>query len=196
MSDDLWVVVPTAGRASMLGAIDSTGVPRERTVVVATSPFANGYGCHELHDFGDVNIHRWWNRGIDYAVERGALYVAVINDDIELAEDALTTLVDAMDGATIASPGPRRRVTDPSKSVPMTLNGACWVLDASTGLRADEGYRWWYGDNDLDWRARRDHGGVVSVPVGFDHLTPNHLTAEREDLQALASLDLARWNRP
>lgn len=191
---DVWLTVPTAGRVTLEAAINSTGIPRERVVVVATtSAPVDMDGCTVLHDLGDINIHRWWNAGLDACMSRGARYVAVINDDVLMDEHTLPSLVDALleAGATLASPGGGGLVTDPARL--MVINGACWLLDTASGLRPDEGYRWWYGDNDIDFRARRDHGGVVSVQCYFEHLFPNELTATTPDLLALTHLDAQRW---
>lgn len=197
MSADIWVTVPTAGRESLERAVDSTGIPRERIVVVATAPDVEvPAGCRWLVDAEPVNIHRWWNRGIDACVRMGARYVAVINDDVLMDEHTLPTLLDRMlkHGATVASPGADRRVSNDSKDMPMTIVGSCWLLDAASGLRADESFRWWYGDNKLDWDARRFHGGIVTASCYFHHLTPNHLTSESADLQALAQVDARLWD--
>jgi hypothetical protein len=192
-----WVTVPTAGRATLGPAVDSTGVPRDRTVVVATSADVTvPDGCHRLDDLEPTNIHRWWNAGIDYAVARGARYVLVINDDVLLGDDTVAALLGGLQatGAALATPGAAGLVTDPAKYHGRTLVGSCWLLDTASGLRPDESYRWWYGDDDLDWRARRDHGGVVSVPCTFEHLHPNHLTSTTPALLDLAVIDQHRWS--
>lgn len=191
---DIWVTVPTAGRATLPGAIDSTGIPRDRVVVVTTAPdVAVPEGCREVVDLAEINIHRWWNVGIDACVAEGARYVAVINDDVRMGADTLPALLGRLQstGAALASPGGGGLVTDIERH--MVLNGACWLLDTGTGLRPDEGYRWWFGDNDLDLRARRDHGGVVSVQCYFEHLHANQLTAGSPDLLALTHMDAQRW---
>lgn len=200
MTADVWVTVPTAGRATLKGAIDSTGVPRSRTFIIATAyDVWIPEGCLWDGDLGETNIHRWWNRGIDACVDRGARYVLVINDDVLLGEDTVPALLAAMQdtGATLATPGDVTEptlVTDPDKYRGRTLVGSCWLLDTSHGLRPDEAYRWWYGDDDLDWRARRDHGGVVAVPCTFTHLHPNELTASTPRLADLTFADNQRWS--
>ena len=67
--------------------------------------------------------------------------------------------------------------------------GALWVVDVTCGLRPDPRYVWWYGDCDLDIRARRDYGGVVSCDVAFEHLHPGEGTAQSEALVAQTALD-------
>lgn len=192
---DLWVTIPSAGRATLTAAIDSTGVDRDHIVIVDTSGTVQADGCHVVRDDGPINIQRWWRQGIDYAQALGATHVAVLNDDVELGHNALRDLLWGLQatGAAIASPGPPKHVTDPSRGRGRTINGACWVLDLATGLRADERYRWWYGDDDLDWRARRDHGGVVTVPVTWFHHHHAEATMQRRDLMALARADGERW---
>ena len=193
---DVWVTVPTAGRETLTEAIDSTGIPRDRIVLVATAPGADlPDGCHVVEDLGEINIHRWWNTGIDYAAARGATHVLVINDDVLTDADAVQSLLDEMvrTGAAIASPGGGGLFVGHVGEMRAVINGACWLLDLSTDLRPDEGYRWWFGDNDLDFRARVDFGGLVSVPCYFEHLHANELTAQSPELQALADRDRLRW---
>ena len=190
---DLRVTIPTAGRDTLAGAIETCGVDRDRIVIVATAGSVDAPGCHVVEDFGEINIHRWWNAGIDYAQAHGATHVAVLNDDVHLGEGALSQLLDGIGTAAIATPGIAGHVTDPDRDRRRTIDGACWVLDLESGLRPDEGYRWWYGDDDLDYRARRDHGGVIALLVQWEHLHPNQQTSTRADLQALTHHDAARW---
>lgn len=192
---DLWVTIPSAGRATLQGAIDTCGVPRDRIVIVDTSGTVQADGCHVVRDDGPINIQRWWNAGIDRAQALGATHVAVLNDDIRLGPGALDTLLDALTrtGAAVATPGNMGHVTDPRRDRGRTIDGACWLLDLSTGLRPDEAYRWWYGDDDLDWRARRGHGGVMATPIPWRHLHHAEATMQRPDLMALARADGERW---
>jgi len=191
---DLWVTIPSAGRATLAGAINSTGIPRDRIVIVDTSGTVQADGCHVVRDDGPINIQRWWNTGIDYAQVHGATHVAVLNDDVLLGQGALSTLLAKIGPAAISSVGGGGLFTE---AIPewRALNGACWLLDLATGLRADEGYHWWYGDDDLDWRARTQHGGVMSLQVEWAHLHPNEETKMRADLIALTELDRLRWHQ-
>ena len=190
----VWVTVPTAGRDTLTAAIDSTGVPRDRTVIVATAPDAiRPEGCHVVEDFGEINIHRWWNAGLDYAQAHGATHVLIINDDVLLDETTVPALLDGMEGrAAIGSPG-AGGIFEGDLPEWRVMNGACWLLDLATGLRADERYRWWYGDNDLDWRARTEHGGVASVRCYFQHVHANELTAASPELMRITEDDNRTW---
>lgn len=196
---DLWVTIPTAGRNTLTDCIDSCGIPRDRIILVLTRPNLTApKGCQTITDLGPINIHRWWNQGIHLAVAQGARHVAVLNDDVLMEPDSLATLHAGMAGATLASPGGRPDAkptlhTSPSKNTQMVIDGSCWIIDASHGLRADEGYRWWFGDNDLDLRARRDHHGIWIDPVPYAHLHCSELTHASGELQALADQDRLRW---
>lgn len=194
----LFLTIPTAGsRPQLLGDLVATaGVPRENTILVATRPdVVVPEECHVIEDLGPINIQRWWNRGIDEAVRRGATAVAVLNDDVRIAPRGLESMYNALSetGTTIASPsrpewgpGVHKGRLVPYRPV---LWGACWVLDVSSPLRPDERYRWWYGDNDLDIRARRNFRGIVSVDVAFENTNTGESTSLSVPLQELAAVD-------
>ena len=194
----LFMTVPTAGsRKPLLEAlIDECGLPREQIVIVATKPGVQlPEGVVVIEDFGPPNIQRWWGAGITEAQRRGATAVAVVNDDIRVTPDTLPTLHAALDetGAAIASPsrpqfrnGLHRRPLVPYEP---RLWGSLWVLRLSSSLRPDPRYVWWYGDNDLDIRARRDHGGVVLCDVEYEHLHPSEGTSSNPALVAQTDLD-------
>ncbi len=79
------------------------------------------------------------------------------------------------------------------------------MLDLRTTLRPDESFIWWFGDNDLDIRARRDFGGVASCEIDFQHLFSGEGTAKSDALTRAGNLDekhfetkhstLLRWHR-
>lgn len=200
----LALTVPTAGSRPQLlhSLIEDSGLPPEMCVVVATRPGLElPEGVTVVEDLGEVNIQRWWNVGIQAAVRMGADTVAVVNDDVAVGRGALTALASALhdSGAVIASPlrpgvsaGLHR-----GRLLPYfpRLWGSLWVLDASTSLRPDERYRWWYGDNDLDIRARRDYGGVVLVDVEYEHLHAGEGTGSSPQLQSLIKADEVTFER-
>jgi len=196
------MTVPTAGnRPQLLTAlIDQCGLPRENIVIIATRPIVDlPEGTVTIEDFGPPNIQRWWNAGIEEARLRGATSVAVVNDDISMNPGTLAALERALltTGAAIASPSRPEFRTGLHKRplVPYEprLWGSLWVLRLNSGLRPDPGYVWWYGDNDLDIRARRDHGGVVLVDVEYQHLHPGEGTAASKELRAQTDVDARRF---
>jgi hypothetical protein len=121
--------------------------------------------------------------------------VAVVNDDLRLTPRTLPELYEAMKdtGATIASPSrPERR--DRLHKRPLVpysprIWGCLWLIDVSSGLRPDPRYVWWYGDCDLDIRARRDYNGVVTRDVEYEHFFPGEGTSKSTELIAQTDLD-------
>ena len=194
----LFMTVPTAGaRPALLEAlVRDCGLPRDRIVIVATrGGLALPSGVVGIEDLGEPNIQRWWARGIAEAERRGATTVAVVNDDIRLTPSTLTKLAGELGrtGAAIASPSrsPFKNGLHKRPLIPYEprLWGSLWVLRLASGIRPDERYVWWYGDNDLDIRARRDNGGVVLADVEYEHLHPGEGTAKSVELQAQSDRD-------
>lgn len=197
----LFMTLPTAGNRTSLvhELVRNSGLPPEQVVIVATRPDVEvPLGVVLMSDLDPPNIQRWWNLGIDAAVARGATAVAVVNDDVRVTPETLARLHEALreTGAAIASP---RRVPFPDglhRGLPLPyeprLWGSLWVLNVMSGLRPDPRYVWWYGDNDLDIRARKS-GGVVLVDVPFEHLHPGESTASDPDLPRLTDRDAERF---
>ena len=194
----LFMTIPTAGNSGALleELIESCGLPRSNIVLVATRPNLKvPSGVTVIEDLGEINIQRWWLRGIDESVKRGAKHVAVVNDDISLTPDTLQILSTKLitSGAAVASPSrpPFSDGLHKRRLVPYEprLWGSLWVLNARSGLRPDIHYRWWFGDNDLDIRARKHHGGVVLASVSFEHHNPGQATFASPELKAIRDLD-------
>ena len=194
----LFMTVPTAGsHPEILGAmIRDCGLPREHVVIIATAPGVEvPDGCVVIEDFGPRNIQRWWRTGIEESKARGATVVAVVNDDIRLTPQTLPQLNEALQvtGATIASPSrPQRRDRVHRRPlVPYSprIWGCLWLIDASSSLRPDPRYVWWYGDCDLDIRARRDYRGVVTREVEYEHFFPGEGTGLSAELTAQSDRD-------
>lgn len=192
------MTVPTAGaRTQLLDAlIRECGLPRDHVIILATRPgVVVPDGVVVVEDFEGPNIQRWWSRGIEEAQRRGATVVAVVNDDIRLTPSTLPLLAEALEssGAAIASPSrpPFRDGLHKRPLIPYEprLWGSLWVLRLSSGLLPDPRYVWWYGDNDLDIRARRDHGGVVLRAVEYEHLHPGEGTGQSVELTAQTDRD-------
>ena len=194
----LFMTVPTAGdRPELLDAlIRDCGLPADRIVIVATRPDVRiSTPVHVIEDYGPPNIQRWWNLGIQESERRGATYVAVVNDDIAVGPETLEQLKNALEStaAAIASPSrpPFRDGVHTRPLIPYEprLWGSLWVLKLTSRLRPDERYVWWYGDNDLDIRARRHHGGVLLLNVPFQHMHPGEGTSQSPALQQQTTAD-------
>jgi hypothetical protein len=159
------------------------------------------------------NISVLWNAGIALvdaeAGIRGAAQwdIAVLNSDVTVPRDWIGPLSAAMRSTTavLAYPdqlGGKRRILH-TKAGPVDLwtriTGYAYMLRGEAGLRLDESLRWWYGDDDLDWRAR-EKGGALLVPgLTVEHRCPNGSMYERPELHAQAGRDReafrAKWGR-
>ncbi len=171
----LWLTIPSGDRRKYLKQIiDTSGVPSSHIVIVNTAKNEPTPHVHNLWS-DELNIHKWWNMGIDFAVKHGADYVAVLNDDVQLIDDPLNKIVAGMGDAAIGQPDIG------------SICGYCFVLNTKYGLRADESYTWWYGDNDLYDRAQQY--GVARVAVDVRHLHGNELTGANLALLEITKID-------
>lgn len=91
----------------------------------------------------------------------------------------------------------------PEKNRRMT--GWCFMLrgdSAATGpgLRLDEDFAWYYGDNDLEWRAQIAGGTVEVSGIEVRHHHPNEQTLASPELKAQTRVDRRtfelKWGRP
>lgn len=180
---NLWVVIPTGERRTYLqDIIDNCGVPGDKIVIVQTKDLEPIDGVGNLYLTNkEINIYHWWNEGIKWAMERGATHVAVLNDDLKLVDNPLQKILEVMvaEDATIGHPLPAS--SDPC--------GYCFILNLEHGILPDEGYKWWYGDNDLYERARK----VIGVKARVVHLHPNEVTSSSPELMALTRADKERY---
>lgn len=184
------LVIPTRGdRPELLaGVIAASGLPPERVVVVDTCPAdvapLEVAGATVVVDRGPVNIHRWWNTGLDLLAGRGCRVGIVANDDLIISPDTLPRLWRGMGSATLAlatAEGP---------------SGHLFALDLGHGVRPDEAYRWYGGDLQLAVDATERGGGVVRVPESWHlHMHPTQDTEASPELAALAAADDELYDR-
>ncbi|KAF2774634.1 glycosyltransferase [Streptomyces sp. OM5714] len=159
------------------------------------------------------NISSFWNVGI--ALADGSAHhagaaqwdIVVLNSDVVVPPGWTATLSAAMrsTSAVLAYPdqhGGREQLLH-TKAIPVDLRqritGYAYMLRGETGLRLDEDLVWWYGDDDLDWRAR-EQGGALLVPgLAVDHRCPNGSLYERPELEQQTARDretfAAKWGR-
>lgn len=174
------------------------------------------------------NISRWWNIGLGMAMYHArhtlgasAWNVLVMNDDVIACPHLVKMLSAGLRNRLINGefcenlrgqvpiiaypdnfPGfGRYEFNRTAAPVDLTkrMSGWCFMIRGETLLTADEQFQWFYGDDDLDWRAR-EMGGTVMVPgCPVEHLYPNEETARRADLTARTHVDrelfLAKWGR-
>lgn len=124
---------------------------------------------------GVPNLSKIWNIGLDLAeqvvlsTDLDRWNVAIINDDAIVPPgwmEAVSTRMRFLGGVAACSgsltgweilqlhPGP----------VPLQarMQGWAFVLAGERGLRFDEELKWWFGDDDMDWRSR-GAGGMVMI---------------------------------
>jgi hypothetical protein len=178
---NIWLTIPTGTRRQYLAdIIKESQISPEKIVIVHTVESEPIEGVNNIWDLEPVNIQRWWNRGIDVARTFGADYIAVLNDDLRLKNNPINKIAYEMNKLKAVLGYP----------LPYTghIPGYCWVLDVKSNIRADETFRWWYGDDDIRIRAALQ-GEIAYVPVEVEHIHPNHLTSTNEDLMKLTRAD-------
>lgn len=135
-------------------------------------------GVTNVHDHRR-NIHAWWNTGLDACTGP----TLVLNDDLVTTPAALATLLAALDDADLV------HVPGRSAKAPTPISGWCFGVN---GLRADEAFVWWYGDDDLYRRAETpalvdvDVRHVLRPSMGPAPEFADTVTADR-------NLYLSRW---
>jgi hypothetical protein len=182
------LTIPTGTRRQYLAdIINESQISPEKIVIVHTVESEPIEGVNNVWDLDPVNIHRWWNRGIDIARTFGADYIAILNDDVKLKNNPINKIANKM----------RDTKSIVGYPVPNIGIGYCWVLDIKSNIRADENFRWWYGDDDIRRKAELQ-GEIIYVPAEVEHLHPNHLTSANEDLMKLTVADKEyfekKWN--
>jgi glycosyltransferase involved in cell wall biosynthesis len=155
------------------------------------------------------NISRLWNLGIDQvtrlAEEEGwaEWNVLVLNDDTVSPPGLVETLSQEMRATTAVcaypdQSGTGRRIlhTVPRPTcADEAFCGYCFMLRGEAGLRADEDFVWWFGDNDLSWRACQS-GGCLLVPgVTVEHRAPHVQTRADPRLNTQTHADHLVWQR-
>ena len=180
--DSLWIVIPTAYRHKYLNQIFlKSEVSPERIILIRTTGGEEIPGAVNIWVYGEINIQKWWNIGIDFAKKNGARYVAILNDDTILEKGDLLKLFWKIkeDGTTLAVPVNQGEAGW----------GHCWILDTFHNIFPDERFSWWCGDHDLEIRALKTKG-VSYLPLPILNKHPNELTVLDPRLQVLTKKDI------
>jgi len=124
------------------------------------------------------HLYHMWNEGLaeiescTVARRTSAWDVAIFNDDAIIPAGWFDTVSTGLrtHGVAAASTGWNGHVTrDRVLRVPgeggfsARLCSWAFITRGELHLRADERFKWWYGDNDFDWTARQT-AGVVLLP--------------------------------
>jgi len=193
----VYAVIPSNGRPSLHRAVASLLPQVHELLIIQTHDFDPPPGVLAARWTGDFNISEWWNLGIGLAAleyqREEAFDILIVNDDIVAPPAMAAALSTAMRATTapLACPGPGGLDTEPGWHTSIT--GWCFMLRGEAGLRCDEQFQWWFGDNDLDWTART-RGGTLHVP-GCEplHLHPDQQTQASPQLLAQTRIDKQRF---
>lgn len=124
------------------------------------------------------NLSRLWNVGLDAVkitmdlIGEDIWDVAILNDDAVLPIDWWDDVSQNMRSSPavmacrFAYPGISASPilkTEPDAQLSHRLCGWAFMMRGEHNIRTDESLRWWWGDTDLDWQARR-LGGMLLVP--------------------------------
>lgn len=176
-------VIPTTGRVDLEDCIRAIGPQVNHIILISHNAGVTG-NDRNLHviDYKEQvpNISVMWNLGLRAAYAMGATHVAVLNDDAIVYPHWVRRIVLAMNktGAVAGwSAGEHMGHLLYQRAEPTMrrMTGYAFLLDSQATLLADEQFQWWYGDNDLEWRAR-EAGGVVQVGGSIEHRHPNGTT--------------------
>jgi hypothetical protein len=171
-----WLVVPT------LGDRDKTLIPLLQqaemdSIVIFTNPSPEVDVDHYYREVDTVktvlrepvavNIQLWWNIGIDYAVKHGANSIVICNDDVRAARGALLELsFHANSSMRTVLAWPENAGHASIRCSPIT--GYCFALDPAC-LHPDSSFKWYWGEHDLEFRARQTYGDdAVTAVSGLD----------------------------
>ncbi len=209
-------VVPTKGRPEVVRRLINSLAGQVPDVVVVDNndepdaglELISSLRVHVVHRPGyPPNISELLNAGMDAADELARGFgaerwdVGLLNDDVVVPPGWVDSLVGALHetGAAaaytdrIGRPG---RVLQTAIPVPHHESMTCWAcaVRGELGIRWDESIKWWYGDNDFDYRCRSEHGGVVAVPGPVpEHTHPSAQTFADAELSRQAHVDQATF---
>lgn len=212
-----YAVIPTNGRECLWDCVEAIAPQVDWVYVIYTGDGMHSLWANEKKKFPDnlsigfmgpedPNISRWWNKGLELAAydpaRKGPMAptkfdVAVLNDDAIVPEgwfDAVAGTIRQMGVAAGCSGGYGMPVLHTQNQAPplgTRMQGFAFVLAGELGLRADEQFVWYCGDDDLGRRAAIA-GGMVMVP-GFhvNHLHPNGQITD--ELAAAIPGDMQRY---
>lgn len=219
---DWYTVVPTKNRPTELGnlmdSLMANGVADPGTILIINNgsdkgvpEWMNDRALIIADENPEPHIYRMWNIGLDWAARLAdgrPHAVAILNDDVELPPNFAARMIEDLEntGCTITFPdqGPGIYNQYPGASMhgraQKRITGYAFVVNGQHGIRCDEDFKWWYGDDDLDWQARRDYNGTWEVPgVTVKHAHPGASTHASPALTAQAGRDretfIKKWGK-
>lgn len=171
-------------------------------------------GAYCVVDAAGRPLHRMWNDGLDMAekaaAEIGAVEwnVAILNNDLEVPSGFLAELAAGLrsrddhmaaypnvHGLDLPTGHVARTTLTGSGMTGRSIAGYAFMVRGEAGLRFDEQFEWWYGDDDLEQQIAARGGHVVCCSTTVNHLEPNKSTEESPERQAMAARDRDRFTK-
>jgi GT2 family glycosyltransferase len=156
--------------------IDNASDPPLDTHSFALDTHARLKNIRILHDNEQPpHLYRMWNEGFAevescvVARRESAWDVAVFNDDAIIPSGWFDIVANGLRKYDVAVASTASVVITTSDKISHVIgeNGIigrmcpwAFIMRGELNLRADEQFRWWWGDSDFDWMARQ-HGGVA-----------------------------------
>lgn len=134
-------------------------------------------GISHIEDFGDINIYRCWNKGIESAILNGADSIVLLNTAIDFDLSVIEEAYDLM--------------VNENKEVVNISDGAIVMISASSNIRADEQFQIWFGDNDL-YKIAENVSTSIRVPYIAASNIINHV--EDETFRTIVLNDELKYN--
>lgn len=176
----VWIVIPVGKREKYLEQLLNNLEEYSNNIIFINN--FKGYkkfdNVHHIEDFDEVNIHRWWNKGIDYAKSQGAEYVVIMNDDISFSKTLIQNMINKMIERNSDVCGIAKHA------------GVLFIINSKSNIRADENLRWWCGDGDIFRQALEKKSLTWYVDESFNHYELNKQTSSSEYLLDLGNKDL------
>jgi hypothetical protein len=176
---NIWIVIPIGKREKyILPLLDNLNKYIGNIIFINNNAnYTKFYGVNHIEDFEEINIHRWWNRGIDYAKSRGAEYIVITNDDVSFPEDMIEKMIEKMQEKNALVCGLAHHA------------GVFFILKADSNIRADESFKWWCGDGDIFRQALLQDSLVWYKENNFKHFEHNVQTESNDYLKNLGKED-------
>ncbi len=135
-------------------------------ITIATSEEANKYaeGIH-IRDDG-LNISHWWNLGLEFiskAQIKEDHVIAILNDDVTLPDKWFEVIEQAISNNHWSGASGKRG----NRNLYNKISGYAFALNGKDGIRADESFVWYYGDDDIQHQCEKLNGfGLLNnLPV-------------------------------
>lgn len=220
MSPRAWAVVPSNGRPHLDDLIASLVGQVYDVIVVAnnwqrdehpTVLDSSGLPVQVVSGHDEPNISRWWNLGLDVVAQHTGWLgdsewdALVVNDDVVCPPGFVGALSGRMraTSAVLAYPdqagGQQEILHTGAAPVPLSqrITGYAFMLRGESGLRADEDFVWWAGDDDIGIRAQAQGGALLVPGIPVEHRAPDVQTNASPVLTAQTARDMdtfvAKW---